>query len=107
QAAFFFTDPKQIDIAAIQPKWDATKQAFFEQLVANYNSLPTIDAAILENNFKELASSLSLKPGELMLPFRIMLVGGKFGPGVFEIAHLIGKEATTKRIDYCLSLLKG
>jgi glutamyl-tRNA synthetase len=107
QAAFFFTDPKQIDIGAIQTKWDATKQAFFEQLVVNYNSLPTIDAAILENNFKELASSFSLKPGELMLPFRIMLVGGKFGPGVFEIAHLIGKEATTKRIDYCLSLLKG
>ena len=27
-----------------------------------------------------------------MLPFRIMLVGGKFGPHVFDIAALIGKE---------------
>ena len=41
-----------------------------------------------------------------MLPFRIMLVGGKFGPGVFDIAGLIGKEETTKRIEHTLSLLQ-
>ena len=35
-----------------------------------------------------------------MLPFRIMLVGGKYGPGVFAIAEVIGKEETIKRIKY-------
>jgi hypothetical protein len=39
-----------------------------------------------------------------MLPFRIMLVGGKFGPGVFDIAALIGKEETIKRIQHTLGL---
>ena len=34
-----------------------------------------------------------------MLPFRIMLVGGKFGPGVFDIAAVIGKDETVTRID--------
>ena len=34
-----------------------------------------------------------------MLPFRIMLVGGKFGPGVFDIAALIGKQETLQRIE--------
>jgi glutamyl-tRNA synthetase len=38
------------------------------------------------------------------LPLRIMLVGGKFGPGVFEIAELIGKEETTSRIEKTLPL---
>jgi len=37
---------------------------------------------------------------------RIMLVGGKFGPGVFEIAGAIGKEATVTRIEHTLSLLQ-
>jgi glutamyl-tRNA synthetase len=32
-----------------------------------------------------------------------MLVGGKFGPAVFEIAQLIGKDATLRRIDTGLS----
>jgi len=32
------------------------------------------------------------------LPFRIMLVGGKFGPGVFDIALAIGTQEIQKRI---------
>ena len=41
-----------------------------------------------------------------MLPLRIMLVGGKFGPGVFEIAAAIGKEVTIARIKHTLSLIE-
>jgi glutamyl-tRNA synthetase len=40
-----------------------------------------------------------------MLPLRIMLVGGKFGPGVFEIAELIGKDETIRRMEFTLGLL--
>jgi glutamyl-tRNA synthetase len=32
-----------------------------------------------------------------------MLVGGKFGPPVFQIAELLGKEETIDRIDFALS----
>jgi glutamyl-tRNA synthetase len=60
----------------------------------------------LEHTFKELAAASKLKPGELMGAFRIMLVGGKFGPGVFEISALLGKEETIKRIEHTLSLIK-
>jgi glutamyl-tRNA synthetase len=35
-----------------------------------------------------------------------MLVGGKFGPGVFEVAELLGKEETIKRIRLALNLLE-
>jgi glutamyl-tRNA synthetase len=34
-----------------------------------------------------------------------MLVGGKFGPPVFVIAAMIGKEETIKRIGNALSQL--
>jgi len=37
-----------------------------------------------------------------MLPFRIMLVGGKFGPHVFDIAALLGKDETINRIEKAL-----
>lgn len=67
------------------------------------NSWDVID---IEHAFKELAAASRLKPGELMLPFRVFLVGGKFGPGVFDIASIIGKEETLKRITYGVTLLK-
>jgi glutamyl-tRNA synthetase len=59
----------------------------------------------LEKEFKEITALHKLKPGELMLPLRIMLVGAKFGPGVFDIASLIGKFETIKRIKHALSLM--
>jgi glutamyl-tRNA synthetase len=105
QADFFFRAPDQIDIAAIQPKWDDKKNLFFTELIRALELSVTWEVHDLEREFKELAAANQLKPGELMLPFRIMLVGGKFGPGVFDIAAFIGKAATVKRIQHVLSLL--
>lgn len=105
QAAFFFRDPAELDIAAIQPKWDAAKNLFFTELIRAWQLSTLWEVSDLEKEFKELAAANQLKPGELMLPFRIMLVGGKFGPGVFDIAAFIGKDATIRRIQEALKQL--
>jgi glutamyl-tRNA synthetase len=105
QAGFFFKQPETIDMAAIQPKWDTSKKAFFMALIAAYENATTWEAVELESICKELATTHQLKPGELMLPLRIMLVGGKFGPGVFDIATILGKTDTIARIHKVLSLL--
>ena len=103
QSAFFFKAPEVLDVDAVKPKWNDGKKLFFAELIRNYELTPDWTAHTLETNFKEIASVNDLKPGELMLPFRIMLVGGKFGPGVFDIAELIGKEETIKRIQFASS----
>lgn len=105
QAAYFFTSPQQIDIAAIQPKWDDKKKAFFTDLITLWQSNFSSTATELEQQFKQLAETQQVKPGELMLPLRIMLVGGKFGPGVFDIASIIGKEETNSRIEKVIAML--
>jgi len=33
-----------------------------------------------------------------MMPFRIMLVGGKFGPDVFLIVELLGRDQVIQRM---------
>ena len=105
QASFFFKRPAQIDTESIRPKWNEAKQNFFATLANNYKNSAIGEPVSLEEQFKELAAANSLKPGELMLPLRIMLVGGKFGPGVFEIAGILGKEETTARIEAALTQL--
>lgn len=106
QSSFFFRFPEEIDITAIKPKWDDKKNLFFTELIRTYQLSAVWEAGDIETTFKELAAANQLKPGELMLPLRIMLVGGKFGPGVFDIAALIGKEDTIKRMETTLSLLE-
>jgi len=105
QSSFFFKAPETLDLAAVKPKWNETKQLFFAELIRNYELTPDWQAPVLESNFKEIASVNDLKTGELMLPLRVMLVGGKFGPGVFEIAALLGKAATLERITFALKLI--
>ncbi len=105
QASFFFRTPAAIDTSILKPKWDAKKNLFFAELIRAYEFISTWRHDELEKKFKEIAAVNEIKPGELMLPLRIMLVGGKFGPGVFNIAEILGKDETIRRIKHSLALL--
>lgn len=105
QGAFFFASPASFDLDAIKPKWNSSKSLFFSEVIRAFELSTLWTASELEHNFKEIAAVNQLKPGEVLLPLRIMLVGGKFGPHVFDIAELLGKVETIARIRYVLSLL--
>ncbi|HEY0055596.1 MAG TPA: glutamate--tRNA ligase [Pedobacter sp.] len=105
QAGYFFRQPKEFDLASVQPKWTVEKGSFFLAYSEIVNAITDHSAANLEVSFKALAEEKGLKIGDVMLPFRIMLVGGKFGPAVFEIASILGKDETIGRINNGLALL--
>lgn len=103
QSSFFFKTPETLDVDAVKAKWNDDKKDFFS-VYAEKLETTEWNALSLENTFKELAAEKNIKPGELQLPFRIMLVGGKFGPPVFNIAELLGKEETMKRINTAIKI---
>jgi glutamyl-tRNA synthetase len=105
QASFFFQRPTAIDTGSVQPKWNGAKQQFFAELVRQFELMPQWEAGALEKEFTEMAAAATIKAGDLLLPLRIMLVGAKFGPGVFAIAGLLGREETLHRIRHTLGLL--
>jgi glutamyl-tRNA synthetase len=105
QMIYFFQDPATIDTEAIRAKWDENKSSFFSSWSVLLESLPEWNSVEIENSFKLHTAAAGIKPGELQLPFRIMLVGGKFGPPVFEIASKIGKATTLRRISHVLKML--
>jgi len=103
QSSYFFEQPKQYDLNAVKPKWTDAKTDFYKALVVMLNnSEASIEPITFEDQFKKLAEEKGIKAGELMLPFRIMLVGGKFGPHVFDIAALLGTQQTVSRIEKAL-----
>lgn len=107
QASFFFEVPKEYDVNSVKPKWNEAKDVFFNLLIDKYAATHEWEAVELENIFKALMEEKALKAGDVMLPFRIMLVGGKFGPHVFDIAALLGKEETIERIEKALVVFNG
>jgi glutamyl-tRNA synthetase len=103
QSSYFFEQPREYDLNAVKPKWTDVKIEFFKSFITLLGNVEaSIDPAELETSFKALAEEKGIKAGELMLPFRIMLVGGKFGPHVFDIAVLLGKQETIDRIAKAL-----
>lgn len=105
QTIFFFKTPENIDLDSIKSKWSASKQQFFDALIDSLNSLENWSAQSVEAHVENAILSHALKKGDVMLPMRIMLVGAKFGPGIFDIAGFIGKQETIKRIKHVLTLL--
>jgi glutamyl-tRNA synthetase len=103
--SYFFQDPQEIDLSAIKAIWDETKSGFLKGWIEELKSTSEWTSIKLEDSFKQAIASTQLKAGELQLPLRIMLVGGKFGPPVFEIASIIGKDSTIRRIEHSLRLL--
>ena len=102
QSSFFFKAPADLDLASIKPKWNEQKKEFFHDLQDALLNLHPFDSVTIEAFFKDLAGRKNIKAGDLQLPFRIMLVGGKFGPPVFDIAATIGLEQTKSRINKAL-----
>ncbi|PQJ10597.1 glutamate--tRNA ligase [Flavipsychrobacter stenotrophus] len=99
QGSFFFTTPETIDETLIRDaKWTENKELFFAAWMDKLNELADWTDVAIEQSAIELLPSFTLKKGDIMLPLRIMLVGGKFGPGVYHIAELIGKAETIARI---------
>ena len=78
------------------------QKRFFESFIEESKATDTWESAFIEDDFKRLAMMQDIKPGELQLPLRVMLVGGKFGPPVFEIAAVLGKDETIQRIQNAL-----
>ena len=104
QLHFFFKAPDKWDVDAVKSKWNEEKKNFFNVLISKYANVQMWEASQLEALFKDIAIELKIKPGELQLPFRIMLVGGKFGPPVFNIAEVLGKDETASRIKKALTV---
>jgi glutamyl-tRNA synthetase len=104
-AYFFFETPQEIDVDSIRPKWNSDKRNYFNELYTAFETSDEWNATHLENISKELAAEKNIKPGDVLMPLRIMLVGKKMGPGVFDIAGIIGKEEALKRITFTLQRL--
>jgi len=104
QGSFFFKDPETLELDAIRGKWSVEKTGFFRSWLSQPDAVEW-SAASLERSFTQAAAEAGIKKGEVMLPLRIMLVGGKFGPGVFDIMEITGRETVARRVNKALDAL--
>ena len=115
--------PEQIDFLEELPEYStdlyvhkkmkSTLESSLENLEKVYPVIEAVDEAnwnidYLHEKVFELIKSLEIKNGTMLWPIRTALSGKSFTPGgAFEIAVLIGREETLKRLQKGIELLKA
>ncbi len=107
QAGYFFKTPDALDVDAVMPKWDENKKEYFISLALLLENENSFTIENIELHFKNLAAEKNIKPGELQMILRVMLVGSKIGPAVFVIAETIGKTETVNRIKNAITIFQS
>ncbi|MDR1864093.1 MAG: glutamate--tRNA ligase [Bacteroidales bacterium] len=99
QASFFFVAPESYDPAAMKKRWKENTPAVMRDVRQLLESLPVFSGQAVHDALQAYAEERSLGMGEVMIPLRIALTGGTFGPDLQEIADVLGREEVLRRTD--------
>lgn len=96
---FFFKDIETYDEKQVQKVWKTEDGAeLVARITATMDSAETWNRDVLKEAFHHLAESLGVGLGKLVHPTRLALTGKSVGPGLFELAELLGKETCLARM---------
>ena len=98
KSPYFFEAPEEYDEKTISKRWKSNSSELLEKLSNKFENLGNPVKEDFENTLKETASELGIGNGDLIHPLRLAISGVGGGPGVFDIAYILGKEETVKRI---------
>ena len=96
---FFFKAPVTYDEQVIQKMWNPETREIVEGFVAEAKLLSNWTKETFFQLVKNYTSETGLKMGQLMNPLRLFVVGSNQGPGMMDIAGLLGKSEFLSRIE--------
>ena len=76
-----------------------------KELIEVIKPIQDFSSSAIETTVKEWIASKEMGFGKVMQPFRLSLVGALKGPHLFDIAALIGKAETIKRLQLAIKKL--
>ncbi len=102
---FFFVAPTEYDAKASKKQWKETTPQIMNDLISVLTNIEDFSSQNIETIVKEWLTENELGFGKVMPPFRLALVGAMSGPHLFDIAEMIGKEETLRRLKTAIEKL--
>jgi glutamyl-tRNA synthetase len=106
QSYFFFQAPTEYDAKVVKKRWKEHTPEILSELKEQFEKLENFDHVHMEKAVQDFMEGKEFGMGQVMNPLRLTLVGAGIGPGVFDIAELLGKEETLKRIQTGIDNIK-
>lgn len=102
-AEFYFRDDFAVDAEAALKQFTAENQPRVQRLREVFAAAAPFHAASLEAGLKAVAAELGVKAGVLVHPIRLACTGKTFGPSLYHLMEILGREKTLARIDQALA----
>ena len=106
EGKYYFLPPKSYDEKTIRKKWKEETPNHISELKDRLAELHPFSSENIEKEFKKYLIEKELVMGRLLPAFRVSLTGLGIGPSLFDIASLLGKEETIKRMQMALNKIK-
>ena len=102
EGRYYFEAPTSYDEKTIRKKWKEDTPKYVLELKDRLAGLADFSTENIEEAFKKYLEENELGMGKLLPAFRVCLTGLGMGPSLFDIASLLGKEETIKRMETAL-----
>ncbi|MFH1937148.1 MAG: glutamate--tRNA ligase family protein, partial [Bacteroidota bacterium] len=103
---FFYFSPETYDLQVKEKIWKTDTTQRVTAFLAEAEKLKRWTSESIHHLFQDFTSRTGMKMGQLMMPLRLLVVGSSQGPGIIEIADVIGKEDFISRITTGLHKLE-
>jgi len=106
-ADFFFEEEFAYDTKAVEKRLNKEYvYPLLKRIKVEIDKMEHLNEENLEVLLRNLSRELSLSTAEVFHPLRVALTGRMKGPGLFELAAVLGKEEVIRRINRALDWLK-
>ena len=99
QSFFFFEAPSEYDEKVVKKRWKEGTGSLMLEIKDILKECANFTSENIESLVKDFIQQNELNMGQVMNSFRLCLVGSSMGPGLMDIAELIGKDETLNRIE--------
>ena len=107
QSSFLFQAPATYDEKIVSKRWKDDVPEIMVDLARFLGSVEQWNAPLIKEPFSAYVTTKGWNFGTVMNSLRLCLVGGSFGPDIFEICEILGKTETISRITKAVEAIKN
>ncbi|ADD02146.1 glutamyl-tRNA synthetase [Thermoanaerobacter italicus Ab9] len=105
--SYYFTEVNEYEEKGVKKYFTKEKVAeILKKAAETLKEVEPFDKFTTEKVYRTLVEELQISSGELFHPTRLAISGRTFGPGLFDIMELLGKERTIQRIEKALDFIE-
>lgn len=97
-ARYFFEDPDAYEEAGVKKRWKDDSAELVTTYADRLEALATFEPEELETALRTLAEERNAGAGRIIHPTRLAVSGVSFGPSLFDLMALVGREACVRRM---------